>query len=290
MAWIEMHACVVLWGFTAILGKAITLPAYPLVWWRMTLCVAALLLVPAFWRGLMQLSARRLAAYAGIGVLVAAHWITFYGAIKLSNASTAASCMALAPVFVALSEPIIMRRRFETRELILALASIPGVALVVGGVPLGMRGGVAIGAVSAALAGIFGTLNKRFVDGAGALAMTGLEMGAGALILTAFAPLWPGAEQTFVLPNGHDALLLVALSVACTVAPFALALIALRRLTAFASALAVNMEPVYSILLAILFFHEERELDLSFYAGVGIIVAIVFSYPLIARRREPLHE
>jgi drug/metabolite transporter (DMT)-like permease len=284
MAWIEIHTCVVLWGFTAILGKAITLNAFPLVWWRMTLCFAVLLLFPAFWRGALQLSARRVAAFMGIGTLVAAHWITFYEAIKLSNASAAASCMALAPVFVALTEPVIMGRRFQTRELILALVSIPGVALVVGGVPLGMRSGLALGVVSAALSGIFGTLNKRFVDGSGALAMTGLEMGAGALVLTLVAPFWPGAAQAFLMPGRQDMLLLLALIIACTLVPFALALIALRQLNAFGAALAVNMEPVYSILLAIVFFHEERELGLSFYAGVTIIVAMVFSYPLIARR------
>ncbi|HEX5000055.1 MAG TPA: DMT family transporter [Terriglobia bacterium] len=286
MAWIEMHACVLLWGFTAIIGKAITLEAFPLVWWRMILCIATLALFRGFWRGLVHLSARRIAAYAGIGALVAAHWVAFYGSIKLSNASAAASCMALAPVFVALLEPVIVRRPFEGRELILALASIPGVALVVGGVPVGMRAGVAIGIVSAAFAGLFGTLNKRMIDATGALTITGLEMGAGAVTLTLLAPFWPGAARVFVLPDRHDALLIVVLTVACTLLPFALSLVAMRKLSAFASALAVNMEPIYSILLAILFFHEERELGLGFYAGLAIIVGAVFSYPRIARRRQ----
>ncbi|HSG29688.1 MAG TPA: EamA family transporter, partial [Candidatus Krumholzibacterium sp.] len=102
-----MHFCVVLWGFTAILGKIITLEALPLVWWRMTLVTVALLVLPAFWRGLTGLSLRWIATFSGIGILVALHWLTFYGAIKLSNASVAATCMALTPVFTAFVEPIL---------------------------------------------------------------------------------------------------------------------------------------------------------------------------------------
>src|SRR6476660_176686 len=93
-ALLQIHFCVFLWGFTAILGKAITLPALPLVWWRMTLVAAALLLMRRFWRGVVALPARVIAIFFGIGVIVALHWIAFYGSIKLSNASVAATCMA----------------------------------------------------------------------------------------------------------------------------------------------------------------------------------------------------
>ena len=95
--------------------------------------------------------ARLIAIYAGIGVLVALHWLTFYGSIKLSNASVAATCMALTPVFIAFIEPFLVRRRFDPRELIFGLAVIPGVMLVVGGTPDGMRLGIAVGALSALL-------------------------------------------------------------------------------------------------------------------------------------------
>src|SRR5215475_11042258 len=86
-AWLQIHFCVLLWGFTAILGKAITLPALPLVWWRMTIVTAALLFIPKFWSGLKEMTVRQALTFAGIGSIVAMHWLTFYGAIKLSNAS-----------------------------------------------------------------------------------------------------------------------------------------------------------------------------------------------------------
>ena len=138
----QMHFCVLLWGFTAILGKAITLDAMALVVWRMGLVTAALLLVPRVWRGMAALPPRLLLTYAGIGTLVALHWLTFYGAIKLANASVAVTCIALATVFVPMVEPWITGRKFEPRELLIGVAVVPGVALVVGGVPDGMRLGI----------------------------------------------------------------------------------------------------------------------------------------------------
>ena len=93
-AWLQIHCCVVLWGFTAILGKLITLSALPLVWWRMLLVTVALLVWPPFWNGVRKMPGRLVAIHLGIGALVTLHWVTFYGSIKMSNASVAATCNA----------------------------------------------------------------------------------------------------------------------------------------------------------------------------------------------------
>ena len=148
-AWLQIHFCVVLWGFTAILGKLISLPALPLVWWRMLLVAALLLLVPRVWRGLRAMPARLRWSYAGVGVLVALHWLTFYAAIKLSNASVGATCMALGTVFTALIEPWLTGKRLSKREVGLGVAVLPGVALVAGGVPGGMMAGNVVGTITA---------------------------------------------------------------------------------------------------------------------------------------------
>jgi len=285
-AWFQIHFCVVLWGFTAILGKVITLQALPLVWWRMTLVTIALLLFRRVWTGLAQLPWRLIAVYAGIGVVVALHWLAFYGSIKLSNASVAATCMALTPVFIAFIEPFLVGRRFDARELIFALAIIPGVALVVGGTPDQMHLGIAVGAASAFFVAVFGSLNKRYIEHGDALCVTGIEMAAGALFLSLAGPLLPGTGPLFVLPDSHDFLLLLALSMGCTLFPFALSLMALRHLSAFTTALAVNMEPVYAIVLAIVLLGEQRELEPHFYLGVAIIMAVVFSHPLLVRQQS----
>ena len=280
----QMHFCVLLWGFTAILGKAITMPAMALVVWRMGLVTAALLLVPRVWRGMAALPPRLLLTYAGIGILVALHWLTFYGAIKLANASVAVTCIALATVFVPMVEPWITGRRFEPRELLLGVAVVPGVALVVGGVPAGMRLGIVVGTISAVLVAFFGALNKRYVERADPLTVTCVELGAGGLALALLTPVLPWFGSPLVLPGLQDAVLLVVLAMACTLLPFALSLVALRHMSAFSAQLAVNLEPIYAIVLAVLLLNEQRELGGMFYAGVAIILAGVFAHPLLSRQ------
>ncbi len=290
----QIHFCVLLWGITAILGKLITLPALPLVWWRMLLVVVMLALLPRVWRGLRQLSPTLLAGYCGVGALVALHWLTFYGAVKLANASVAATCIALAPVFTAVIEPWVAKRPFQLRELAFGIAVLPGVALVVGGVPDGMRLGVLVGAASALLVAMFGSLNKRLVSHADPLTVTAVELGAGTLTLTLLAPVLPFllpalASPLWIVPNLRDTLLLLVLAGICTLLPFALALVALRHLSAYTVQLVTNLEPVYAILLAMVLLSEQRELTPLFYAGVAIIVGAVFLHPLLNRRRPVQH-
>lgn len=285
-AQVQIHCCVVLWGFTAVLGRAITLPALALVWWRMMTVTALLLLLPRVRRAIWAMPGALRATYAGIGLVVALHWLTFYAAIKLSNASVAATCIALAPVFLSMVEPLITRKRFDAGELGLGLLVVPGVVLVVGGVPVAMRMGLVLGALSALLVAVFASLNKLHVHRGDPLGVTCLELGAGALLLTVLAPIVPHDGAALPVPGAHDALLLAVLSLACTLLPFALSLVALRELSAFAAQLAVNLEPVYAIVLAALLLGERRELGPRFYAGVAIVLAAVFAHPLLLRARR----
>jgi drug/metabolite transporter (DMT)-like permease len=282
-AWAQIHFCVVLWGFTAILGKLITLPAAALVWWRMLIVSAVLACVPTVWRGIARLEPKLIAIYAGIGVLVALHWLAFYGAIKLSNASVAATCIATAPVFLAWIEPLFTAHKFNARELLLGIVVVPAVALVVGGTPGNMRLGIVAGIVAAALCALFGALNKRFVEQAAPLTVTAIEIGAGAMFLSAVGPLIVSDASQFSLPNNHDALLLIVLALVCTLLPYALSLVALRKLSAFGAQLAINLEPVYAVLLAIPMLGEQRELHWQFYAGVTAIMMVVLIHPYLTQ-------
>lgn len=282
-ALLQIHLCVAIWGFTAILGKLISLPAFALVWWRMFLVVAALALVPAFWRGVRQMSARTSGIFAGIGVIVALHWVTFYGAIKLSNASVAATCMGVAPIMMSIVEPWITRKRFDPRELLIGVAAIPGVMLVVGGTPQGMRLGIAAGVLSALLVSVFGSLNKRYVEHGEPMAVTGLELAAGTAFLTVLALVFGGDATQLTVPGMRDGMLLLLLALVCTLFPFALSLVALRNLSAFSAQLAVSLEPVYAVFLAMLLLNEQRELGLQFYAGLVIILGSVFTHAALKR-------
>ena len=284
-AHVQMHVCVVAWGFTAILGKLITLSPGRLVLWRMALVSCVLLTLPKVWRGLRQLPPALLYTYAGIGVLVALHWVTFYASIKLANASVAATCMGLVPVFIAFIGPWLDRKPLDPRELWVGAWVTPGVALVAGGTPLQMRDGVLVGVVSALLVAFFGTLNKRHAHAADPLVITCIEMATGTLALALFCSLTDLAS--FEPPSAHDLGLLLVLALACTLLPFALSLVALRELGAFTAHLIVNLEPVYAIALGAFLLDEQRELTGTFYLGVALILSGIFVQPwLHARTRR----
>ena len=268
----QIHFCVLLWGFTAILGKLITLPAQALVVWRMGLVAIFLAFTPKVWRSLRILPTRLILIYAGIGMIVAVHWLTFYAAIKLANASVAVSCMALGSIFAAVVEPLMTGRKHEISELILGIMVVPGVVLLVGGVPSGMHLGIAIGIFSSFLTAVFATLNKRYVHHAEPESMT----------FIAFAGIaYFGFNNTLILPDLRDFTLLVILALVCTLLPFILSLHALRHISAFATQLALNMEPVYAIVIAALWLKEYQELTTQFYLGVSIILLAVFIQPII---------
>lgn len=285
----QIHFCVVLWGFTAIFGKLISLGTLALVWWRMMLVAGALALVPRFWRGLSHLPPRLIAIYAGIGMIVAMHWLAFYASIRLANASVAATCLALTPVFLAFIEPFLAGRRFDPREVIFGVAAIPGVMLVVGGTPTEMRLGIAVGILGSLLVAVFASLNKRYIGHSDALTVTGVEMTAGLLLVSVGAPLL-SSDAVFVLPSIPDAVFLALLAGGCTLLPFALSLTALRHISAFSATIALNMEPVYAIVLAIVLLGEQRELSPSFYLGVAIVLAAVFLHPLMVGKPATARE
>ena len=284
----SLHLCVLLWGFTAILGKLITLPTGALVVWRMGLVAALLALWPRVWRGIDAISRVQILRYAAIGVVIALHWLAFYGSIRLANASVAVGCVALGSVFAAIIEPLITGRSHERAELLLGLLVIPGMALLVGGVPLSMYLGVAVGVLSALLAALFAALNKRYATDDPPEAVTLIQMTAGAVAIALGASIVFGVDQTLRLPDAPDLGWLLVLAVACTLLPFMLWLQALRQVSAFTTQLTLNLEPVYAIVLAALLFHEYRQLTPSFYAGVAVIIATVFLQPwLTARLQRP---
>ena len=283
----QVHLCVLLWGFTAILGKLITLPAQALVVWRMALVCVFLALLPKVWRGVAAIKAKLILTYAGIGVIVALHWLTFYGAIKLSNASVAVSCLALGSIFAALIEPLLTDKPWNKNELLIGIFAVPGVVLLVGGVPLSMHTGIIVGVISAFLTSLFAVLNKRYVHDAEPESVTFIEMSAGALFLAVASILYFGAEQTLMIPDSHDAILLLILALICTLFPFILSLKALRHISAFSTQLALNLEPVYAIVIAALWLKEYKELTPQFYLGVSIILLAVFIQPaMLAIRRK----
>jgi drug/metabolite transporter (DMT)-like permease len=104
-------------------------------------------------------------------------------------------------------------------------------------------------------------------------------MSAGTLFLIPLLPFMPGNFW----PTSIDWVYLVVLAVLCTTFTNFLFLRALKKLSAFAANLTVNLEPVYGITLAYFLLDDAEELTASFYWGTGLILVAVFGYAGIKR-------
>lgn len=277
---LQLHGCVLLWGFTAILGRLISLPADALVVWRMILVTLMLAIIPRTWSGLRRMPPRMACIYAGIGCVVATHWLAFYGSIKLANSSVAVACLGLGSLVAAIIEPIALKKSPNRSDLLSGILVLPGIILIAGGVPIGMRPGIVAGILAALLSALFAILNKRYASAHDAFAVTGVEMAAGAALLAI-----PTVFQGISVPDGRDAALLLVLAAGCTLLPFILWLKALHHVSAFSTLLLLNLEPIYAILLAAIFFQEYKELSPGFYLGAGIVVFTILLQPWLRRLR-----
>jgi len=283
-AYLELHMAVILFGFTAILGSLIQLPAFLLVWWRVLLTSISLLFLINFRQIFRELPRRTIFQFMGIGLLVALHWLTFFGAIKYANASIALVCFATTCAFTAFLEPAIMRQKVKKYEIVLGLMVIPGMVLIVDNTELSMKAGIWMGLLSAFLASLFGTLNKKLIHNTNSLNITFLELGSAWLFLSLILPFYLFYEKGAVLwPALSDWIYLLILALLCTTLGYVLAVRALRYISAFATNLTVNLEPVYGILLAWLILNENNDLSPGFYAGVVLNLAVVFSSPLLKK-------
>lgn len=297
-AYIELHIAVLLFGFTAILGKLITIPATSLVWWRVCIASMSMLLLVRLGRTLRTLPRKRVWQFLGIGTIVALHWITFFGSIKAANASVALVMMATASFFTSLIEPVVMKQRTMGRDVLLGLLIIPAMVLIVRGIDPGMHLGIWLGLISAILVSLFASLNKLLIGEATPMQISFFEL-TGAwvfislcLLIISFMPdtsfitdHLPSMEISLQWPVGMDWFYLLVLAIVCTTLAYVLAVRALHYLSAFASGLVINLEPVYGIVLAWLLLKENRELTPGFYIGVSIILIVVFAYPFITKRQ-----
>ena len=286
-AYLQLHFAILLFGITAILGALIQLPALVLVWWRVLITSISLIFLIQFGRKLHLIPKKIIFRFMGIGVLVALHWFCFFAAIQYANASICLVCMATASFFTSFLEPIILGHRIKWFEIVLGLLIVPGMILVVNSTELSMMTGIWLGLTSAFLAALFTIFNKRYIDQAEPMSITFLELGTAWLFISLILPFYfyKNPELSF-WPSWADFAYLLILALACTTLAYVLALHALKYISAFASNLAVNLEPVYGILLAAVILKEHQQLNSNFYMGAGVIIFSVLIYPYLKRRLE----
>lgn len=274
-AFLQLHVAVFLAGFTAILGKLITLEAGILVWYRMLITFITLAIMVYFSKNFVRLSLSSSFKIFGVGTLVALHWVAFYASVKFSNVSVSLTCLSAIGFFTAIIEPLIQRRRIDLYELLLGLFAIAGIYLIFDFHPQ-YKLGILFGLIAALLASIFPVLNKNLLHTFSPRTVTLYEMFGGWLALTIILPFYfMKIPPVNYLPTLADWGWLLVLGWVCTVFTFILQLQALKKISSFTSNLTYNLEPVYGILLGFIIFQENKYLKSGFYLGLALILIAV---------------
>ncbi len=273
-AWFNMHFAIFLWGFTGILGKAIDMSEGMIVWYRMIISAAGLL--PLLLNRKMVIpSHKEILEITYVGVIVAMHWVLFYGAIKASNVSIALSCFSSISLFTAILDPLSRREKPKTAEILLGISVIIGLYIIFSVQQIFLTG-ILLAVGSALLGAMFTVWNKKLTAKHPPEVITFYELSSGFVVLTVLLPVYFYTTGTsFEVPSLMDLVYLLILGWLCTSYAFTISLKALKKLDAFTLNLSVNLEPLYSIILAMILFKEYDILNGGFIAGTLIILGSV---------------
>jgi drug/metabolite transporter (DMT)-like permease len=276
---LKLHFIVLIYGFTAILGKLITLPADQLVWYRMLIALISFYLFIRWKKTDLTISSMQFVKLMGIGVIVAIHWIAFFGAIKIANVSVALGCLATTTLFTSLLEPLFFRKKINSLEVIIGIMIIFGLYLIFR-YETKYTSGVIVGLVSAFLAGLFTVLNKKMVIHHKATVISFYEMAGGFICITIYLLFSGQGGISLLLPSPSDFMYLLMLGMVCTAYAFAVQVDIMKHLSAYIVALTINLEPVYGIIMAYFLFGETEHMTGGFYSGTSIILLSVLGFPL----------
>jgi len=277
-----LHLIIVLFGFTGILGKLINLPAEAIVWYRVFIAFIGLGVVMFLMRIPFKLaSVKSLVQIGLVGVVVGLHWITFYESIQLSTASFGILCLSTTTLHVAWLEPLILKRPFSFVKLLLGFVVIFGIYFVSEDFSPQEYRALFFGLCSALLAALFTVFNLKFADSVLPLKISFYEMVIAFFFITLMLTVKNDGFGGFFNLDLSDVLWLLFLGLICTSFAFWAIIEVIKRLGAFTASLSINLEPVYTIILAVFILKENEVLGFRFYVGAAVIILVVIINALI---------
>jgi drug/metabolite transporter (DMT)-like permease len=279
-----LHFTILIWGSTGILGKLIEQPTAHIVLVRVIIGAAGLFAYALLSRTPIIPIRKEIPNYVFTGVLIAAHWITFYGAIKMSSASIAAACLSTSTLFTALMEPFWFKRRILMYEVVLGGIVIGALALIFG-LEMNHRMGILVAVLSSFLSAWFNIVNGVLIKRDNAVRIGFYEMLTVLIVMYAWAFATSDLPQPIWNMPARDMWSLLALGLVCTTFAFVAGIAVMKVLTPFTVMLAVNLEPVYTIIIALLIWPESETMRPGSYAGIALILACLFVNGWLQRRR-----
>jgi drug/metabolite transporter (DMT)-like permease len=284
---IILHLTVFVWGFTGILGQLITISAVNLVWYRVIIAVVSLFFYVIFCKKTHKIDIKSYPKLVLTGALVGGHWILFFASIKLSTVPVTLVCLSSMTLFTAILEPLINKKRISKMEIVAGILIITGIVLIFKFESHYTKGIIA-GLTSALMASLFSIINSRFVQKLEAPIIAFYELSGAFIWITLYLVVTNGFNQSMV-PKPADIGYLLLLGTVCTSLAYVAGVSVMRELSAFRVALITNLEPVYGIILAFIFFGNMNKMTGGFWVGALIILSTIFLFPFaqkqVARRK-----
>lgn len=281
--YLHLHLIVFIWGFTAVLGKLISIEALPLVWYRMLIAALLIFLYMGVRRFSLRTSPKTLIILVIAGIIIALHWITFFKAIKVSNVAVALATMATGAFFTSLLEPLWVGRKIIWYEVVFGLVVILGLFFIFNA-STAYTEGIMLALISALLAAIFTLINGQLIKTQKPSFISFYELTSGMLLITVYLAISGGFTEEFFTLSLSDWGYLVLLASLCTAYAFIASVKVMRFISPYTVMLTINMEPIYGIVLAFLIFGESERMNGLFYLGAGIILATVVANGIIKNR------
>ncbi|HEY9047723.1 MAG TPA: DMT family transporter [Ohtaekwangia sp.] len=282
----KLHFIVFLWGFSAVIGKLVTIPAVEMVFYRAILAVAGMAIVIAVTKGTFVVTGKDLVKLLLIGSVVAIHWMAFFGSARVSNVSVSLVGFATNSLWAALLEPWFNRTRVKKFELLLGLVVIIGLYIIFS-FDFHYKAGLLLGILAGFTSALFSVFNSKVVRTIPAFTITFYEMIGVFLSIGLFLPFYKQLtpdHTLHLLPSLTDWLCIAVLAGVCSVYAYSVAVELMKKISVFLLQLTLNLEPVYGIVMAVIVFKDREKMGLNFYIGTLIILSAVATYPMLKRK------
>jgi drug/metabolite transporter (DMT)-like permease len=284
-SYLHLHLIVFIWGFTAILGRLISLEALQLVWFRMLFAVVFIFIYIKIKKIPLAISPKILFQFLIAGLLIALHWFTFFKAIKVSNISITLACLSTGAFFTSILEPIFFNKKLVWYEILFGLIVVCGLAIIFN-VEVNYLIGIVLALTSAFLSASFAVINSQFVKKHDPTVISFYELFGGVLFFSIFLLFNSSFSIEFFILSSNDFMYLMILSTICTAYAFIVSTAIMKYLSPYTVMLTINLEPVYGIILAVLIFKDKEQMSPSFYIGAFIILFTVIINGIIKSRAK----
>lgn len=278
--YLKIHFIVVIYAFTAILGKAITANALSVVFFRCLMASLALYGLLLILKVPLRARKRVKRIWYWNGLFIALHWLLFFGAAKVSNVAMCLAGLSTQTFWTSILEPWYQKQSIKKVEVFLGILVILALGII-----FWVEQAQALGLLMGIGAGFFGALfsviNGRFTHQYDPRVVTLYEIGVAGLI-TGLVWCWGFAQGLpDFIPSLWDWLWMGALALVCTVYAYTETIRLYRVFSVFSINLVITLEPVYGIILAFLIFGQQEVMHAGFYWGTALLLFTVGFHPFL---------